>query len=86
MTSDVQARVPVVDQGSFIHSAGPANGLRDFNDLLPPTDSNPSGLAIMEASMGGMQNPGDLQNQQSCKYDLLSSIPRECELPFAVWF
>lgn len=81
MTSAAQTPAQVVDQGSFIHSAGATNGLRDFNDLLPPADSDPSGLAIMEASsMGGMQNQGDLQNQQSCKYDLLSSVPRECEL------
>lgn len=81
MTSDLQARAQIVDQGGFVHPAGPSNELQDFNGPPPPAASAPSGLATMEASsMGDIQNQGDPQNQQPCKYDLLSSVPREYEL------
>nr|XP_046234740.1 interferon regulatory factor 5 isoform X2 [Scatophagus argus] len=58
----------MVDQGVYVHPAGPSNGLH--------AASAPSGSALMEASsMGAIQNQGDPQNPQPCKYDLLSSVP-----------
>ena len=77
MTSDLQSQV--AGQGTFIHHAGLPNGLQDLNSLPPVAPSAPPGPDLMEASsMGGIENPGDPQNHQPCKYDLLSSIPREC--------
>lgn len=81
MTSDLQARGGIVDSRSFIHPAGLSNGLQDLNSMPPPTASAPPGPAPMEtSSMGGVQNQGDPQNHQPCKYDLLSSVPREYNL------
>lgn len=76
MTSDLQTRGQMVDQGSFI-----PNGLQELNSLPPSAASAPPGPDVMEASgMGGIENQGDPQNHQSCKYDLLSSVPCECNL------
>lgn len=72
MTSDLQARGPMVDQGGFHHPAGLHNGLQA---------SAPAGPDLMEtSSMGEFQNQGDPQNHQPCKYDLLSSVPCEYHL------
>lgn len=80
MTPDLQARGPMVDQ-SFVRPVGLSNGLQDLNPLPPPAASAPPGPAPMEASsMGGVQNQEDPQNHQPCKYDLLSSVPREYDL------
>ncbi|XP_075967326.1 interferon regulatory factor 5 [Anarhichas minor] len=71
MTSDLRAQGPMVVQGSFVHAAGLSNGLQDLNSLPPPpAASAPPEPAPMEAS-----SMGDVQNQQPCKYDLLSSVP-----------
>lgn len=81
MTSDLQVRGQMVDQGNFIHPAGLPNGIQDLNSLPHSAASAPAGPDLMEASsMGGIENPGDPQNHQPCKYDLLSSVPRECAL------
>ncbi|XP_068590177.1 interferon regulatory factor 5 [Cebidichthys violaceus] len=71
MTADLRAQGPMVVQGSFVHAAGLSNGLQDLNSLPPPSAaSTPPEPAPMEAS-----SMGDAQNQQPCKYDLLSSVP-----------
>ncbi|GAA6235705.1 interferon regulatory factor 5 isoform X2 [Lates japonicus] len=71
MTSDLQTRGQMVDQGSFV-----PNGLQELNSLPPSAASAPPGPDVMEAnSMGGIENQGDPQNHQPCKYDLLSSVP-----------
>ncbi|XP_074481345.1 interferon regulatory factor 5 isoform X2 [Sebastes fasciatus] len=76
MTSDLRAQGRMVNQGSFVHPAGLSNGLPDLNALPPPAASAPQGPAQMEASsMGDVQDQGDVQNHQTCKYDLLSSVP-----------
>ncbi|XP_039978736.1 interferon regulatory factor 5 [Xiphias gladius] len=76
MTSDLQVRGQMVDQGNFIHPAGLPNGIQDLNSLPHSAASAPAGPDLMEASsMGGIENPGDPQNHQPCKYDLLSSVP-----------
>ena len=60
------------------HPAGLSNGLQDLNPLPPSAASATLEPAPMEASsMGGTQNQTDGQNNQPCKYDLLSSVPRE---------
>lgn len=65
MTSDVQG------QAHFLHK-----GLQDLNAAAAQPERAP-----MEASsMAGVQDQTDPQNHQSCKYDLLSSIPRESDL------
>ncbi|KAL6116504.1 irf5 [Pungitius sinensis] len=66
VTSDLQA------QGSFCQfaSASLSNKLQELNPLPPPAASTAPGPALMEAS-----NMGDVQNHQSSKYDLLSSVP-----------
>lgn len=75
VTSGLEAQAQIVDQGSFTHSAGPSNELHPSAACAPPV------LAAMEASsMGDIQDPGDPQNQQSSKYDLLTSLPCEYEL------
>ncbi|KAM3587763.1 uncharacterized protein V6R79_013692 [Siganus canaliculatus] len=72
VTSELQAQV--LDQGNFVHPPGPSDSLQDFIPL-PPAAAVPSGPGLMETtSMGGIQNQ-DPQNQQPCKYDLLSSVP-----------
>lgn len=76
MTSDLQAQSGMVDQGSFVHPVGHPNGLQDLSSLPPSAASGPPQPASMEASsMGDVQNQGDPQNHQPCKYDLLSSVP-----------
>lgn len=76
MTSDLRAQDQMVGQGSFVQLAGLSNGLQDLNSLPPTAASAPHEPAQMEASsMGDIQNQGDAQNHQPCKYDLLSSIP-----------
>ncbi|XP_030295089.1 interferon regulatory factor 5 [Sparus aurata] len=58
------------------HPAGLSNGLQDLNPLPPSAASATPEPAPMEASsMGGAQNQTDGQNNQPCKYDLLSSVP-----------
>ncbi|AWO98364.1 Interferon regulatory factor 5 [Scophthalmus maximus] len=75
VTSDLQAQGQMVDQGNFVHTAGLPNRLQDLNSL-PSVASVPPEPDLMEASsMGGIQNQGDPQNHQPCKYDLLSSVP-----------
>ncbi|XP_040885717.1 interferon regulatory factor 5 [Toxotes jaculatrix] len=75
VTSDLQAQGHVVDQGSFVPSVGLPNGLQDLNSL-PPSASAPPGPDLMEGGgMRGIENQGDTQNHQPCKYDLLSSVP-----------
>ncbi|XP_074554785.1 interferon regulatory factor 5 [Halichoeres trimaculatus] len=69
LTSDLPHRV--VAQGSFVCPPS----LQDLNTLPPSAAAAPSGPASMETgSIGGVQTQGDPQNQ-SYKYDLLSSIP-----------
>nr|XP_020469151.1 interferon regulatory factor 5 [Monopterus albus] len=65
----------VLDQGSFIHPAGLANGLQALHLLPPSAVSAPPGPDLMESSTGGIQNQEDPQVHQPCKYDLLSSVP-----------
>lgn len=80
-TSGLEAQAQIVGQGSFARSAGPSAELPDFGTLAPPAACAPPVLAAMEASsMGGIPDPGDPQNQQSSKYDLLTSLPCEYEL------
>lgn len=63
------------------HPAGLSNRLQDLNPLPPSAASATPEAAPMEASgMGGAQNQTDGQNHQPCKYDLLSSVPREYDL------
>lgn len=81
VTSGLEAQAHIVDQGSFTHSAGPSNELQDFGALAPSAACAPPVLAAMEASsMGDIQDPADPQNQQSSKYDLLTSLPCEYDL------
>ncbi|XP_029969010.1 interferon regulatory factor 5 [Salarias fasciatus] len=62
----------MVDQGSY----GLPDRLPDLNSLPPPAAAAHLGANSMEASsMGGIQDQGDAQNHQPCKYDLLSSVP-----------
>ncbi|XP_068163163.1 interferon regulatory factor 5 isoform X2 [Antennarius striatus] len=71
MTSDLPGQGRMVDQGSFCHSAG-----QDFGSLPAAAASAPPTLVPMETNnMGVVQNQGDPQNHQPCKYDLLSSVP-----------
>ncbi|XP_056878447.1 interferon regulatory factor 5 isoform X2 [Takifugu flavidus] len=52
----------------------PPNGLQDFSVLPAPASSAlPDPLEL--GTMGDIQNLVHPQNQQTCKYDLLSSIP-----------
>ncbi|XP_029681394.1 interferon regulatory factor 5 isoform X3 [Takifugu rubripes] len=52
----------------------PPNGLQDFSVLPAPASSAlPDPLEL--STMGDIQNLVHAQNQQTCKYDLLSSIP-----------
>lgn len=86
MTSDLQTQGQMVDQGSFVHPAGLSNRLQDLNSLTTPAASAPPGAALMDASsMGCVQTQGDPQNHQPCKYDLLSSVPREYNLSSLRW-
>uniref|UniRef100_A0A3Q3WFJ5 IRF tryptophan pentad repeat domain-containing protein n=1 Tax=Mola mola TaxID=94237 RepID=A0A3Q3WFJ5_MOLML len=72
--SDLQTQARLVDEGSFVHPAGPSNGLQNFNVLPSSAINAPTGLDPMEAStMGGHPEPGG--PSEPCKYDLLSSIP-----------
>ena len=64
MTSDLPQQ-DFQPQGQMVDQG---SFVQDLNSLPPPT-----ALAPMEAGTIGVQN-------QSCKYDLLSSIPRECDL------
>lgn len=81
VTSGLEAQAQIVDQEGFARSAGPSDGLQDLGALAPPAACAPPVLAAMEASsMGVVQDLGDPQNQQSSKYDLLTSLPCEYEL------
>ncbi|XP_045895084.1 interferon regulatory factor 5 isoform X1 [Micropterus dolomieu] len=76
MPSDLLARGQMVDQGSFVHPGGLSNGPQDLDSLPPPAASAPPVSALMETGgMGDVENQGDPQNHQPCKYDLLSSVP-----------
>uniref|UniRef100_UPI0037E9A7AA interferon regulatory factor 5 isoform X3 n=1 Tax=Semicossyphus pulcher TaxID=241346 RepID=UPI0037E9A7AA len=76
ITPDLQAQGQRVDQGSFVLPTGLPSGLQDLNSMPPPAASDPPGPASMEtSSIGGVQNQGDPQNNQPCKYDLLNSVP-----------
>ncbi|KAF3705401.1 Interferon regulatory factor 5 [Channa argus] len=76
MNSDLQTRGQMVDQGGFVHSAELPNRLQALSTLPPSAASVSSGIdMMMTSSMGNIQDQGDHQNQQSCKYDLLSSVP-----------
>uniref|UniRef100_A0A3P8UBN2 Interferon regulatory factor 5 n=1 Tax=Amphiprion percula TaxID=161767 RepID=A0A3P8UBN2_AMPPE len=76
MTSDLQPQGQMVDQDSFAHPGGLRDGLPDLNSLSSAGASAHPGLDQMEArSMEAVQNQGDPQNHQPCKYDLLSSVP-----------
>lgn len=68
MTSDLQSQI--LDQGCFAGPAGTSNQIQDFTGLPPAT--------METGSMGELPNQ-EVQNQQPCKYDLLSSVPRESE-------
>uniref|UniRef100_A0A3B5ABS2 Interferon regulatory factor 5 n=1 Tax=Stegastes partitus TaxID=144197 RepID=A0A3B5ABS2_9TELE len=76
MTSDLQPQGQMVDQDSFAHPGGLCDGLQDMNSLPPGAASAHPGLGPMEINnMGAVQDQGDPQNHQPCKYDLLSSVP-----------
>ncbi|XP_041833579.1 interferon regulatory factor 5 isoform X2 [Melanotaenia boesemani] len=69
MTSD--PRFQVGDQGNFV-----PNRLKDLDSLSSTAASAHPVLDPMEtSSTGAVQNQGDHQNHQACKYDLLSSVP-----------
>lgn len=68
MTSDLQTQI--LDRGCFVGPTGTSNQIQDFTGLPPAT--------METGSMEEVPNQGD-QNQQPCKYDLLSSVPRESE-------
>ena len=75
--------VPVLPLNSDLQAPGQnfvsglSTRLQELNSLPPPAASVTPEPDLMEASsIGGIQN----QNQQHCKYDLLSSVPRECQL------
>ncbi|XP_026182341.1 interferon regulatory factor 5 [Mastacembelus armatus] len=70
LTSDLHAQNHMVDQGNFAHPAGLHDGPQALNSLPPSAASAPPGPILMEAS-----STRDIQNQQPCKYDLLSSVP-----------
>lgn len=65
----------------FVPSTEPPGGLGDFAvlpDASAASSSAVPGLGPLEAvGMGDVQNLADPQNQQTCKYDLLNSVPRE---------
>lgn len=74
IASDLQLQV---EQRGFVQHTGLPNGLNDLNSL-PATQAEPG---LMEAStMEAVQNQTGSQNQQTFKYDLLSSVPRESSL------
>ncbi|XP_004085073.1 interferon regulatory factor 5 isoform X1 [Oryzias latipes] len=69
IASDLQLQV---EQRGFVQHTGLPNGLNDLNSL-PATQAEPG---LMEAStMEAVQNQTGSQNQQTFKYDLLSSVP-----------
>lgn len=73
VTSDLQAQMET--DSSFVPSTEPT-GLQDFGVLpAPASPALPDPLEL--STMGDIQNLVHPQNQQTCKYDLLSSIPRE---------
>lgn len=74
VTSDLQSQMET--DSSFVPSIEPPNGLQDFSVLPAPASSAlPDPLEL--STMGDIQNLVTPQNQPTCKYDLLSSIPRE---------
>ncbi|XP_026218542.1 interferon regulatory factor 5 [Anabas testudineus] len=73
VTSDLQAQHQMVDRGSFAHPAGRTNGLQALNNLSASAASATPASDLMETSSIGDQ--GGPQNDQPCKYDLLSSVP-----------
>lgn len=74
VTSNLQSQMET--DSSFVPSIEPPNGLQDFSVLPAPASSAlPDPLEF--STMGDIQNLVNPQNQQTCKYDLLSSIPRE---------
>ncbi|XP_034434196.1 interferon regulatory factor 5 isoform X1 [Hippoglossus hippoglossus] len=68
--------VPVLPLNSDLQAPGQnfvsglSTRLQDLNSLPPPAASVTPGPDLMEAS-----SIGGIQNQQHCKYDLLSSVP-----------
>lgn len=77
MTSDLQLQAQMVEQRSFVQPGGLPNGLQDMNPL---TSTQPEPGQMEASPMEAVQNQRDSQNQQTCKYDLLSSVPRESNL------
>lgn len=78
ITPDLQARGQLLEQGNFVHPAGLSNGAQDLNCLSASVSSTSPGPNLMDASnMRSVETQEDPQNHQPCKYDLLSSIPRE---------
>lgn len=74
VTSDLPSQMET--DSSYVPSIEPPNGLQDFSVLPAPASSAlPDPLEL--GTMGNIQNLVHPQNQQTCKYDLLSSIPRE---------
>ncbi|XP_056878444.1 interferon regulatory factor 5 isoform X1 [Takifugu flavidus] len=72
VTSDLPSQMET--DSSFVPSIEPPNGLQDFSVLPAPASSAlPDPLEL--GTMGDIQNLVHPQNQQTCKYDLLSSIP-----------
>jgi len=81
LTSDSQAQTQMVDQGGFVRSVRLPNRLQDLNPLPSTTATTHQVPDPMEASnMGAVQNQEDAENQQACKYDLLSSVPCKSDL------
>lgn len=77
VTSDLQAQMET--DSSFGLSTEPHGGLQDFVVLPNAAASTLPRLDPLEVtSMGDIQNLVDSQIQQTCKYDLLSSLPRKC--------
>uniref|UniRef100_A0A3B3CMN8 Interferon regulatory factor 5 n=1 Tax=Oryzias melastigma TaxID=30732 RepID=A0A3B3CMN8_ORYME len=72
MTSDLQLQAQMVEQRSFVQPGGLPNGLQDMNPL---TSTQPEPGQMEASPMEAVQNQRDSQNQQTCKYDLLSSVP-----------
>lgn len=67
LTSDLQPRGSMADLRSF--------DLAGLQNLNPLSSTQPESMEA--SSMESVQNQSDHQNQQPCKYDLLSSVPRE---------
>lgn len=74
VTSDLQSQMET--DSSFAASTEPPNDLQGIR-VLPAPASSALLDPLYTSTMGEIQNPVDPQNHQTCKYDLLNSVPRE---------